>query len=116
MGNLSFIGSKTINGVAFLHSELLKTTIFKAFYKYQPKKFFNMTNGVTTRRWLLNCNPKLAALLTDIVGDDDWVLNMETLKSYKKIADDPKVQKQFLQIKQENKEKLMWWIKQNCGT
>lgn len=80
MANLSIVGSHTVNGVAALHSELLKRNLFKDFYEIQPDKFTNVTNGVTTRRWIISSNPNLADLYTNTLGTDEWLVNMDLLK------------------------------------
>jgi starch phosphorylase len=74
MANLCVVGSKTVNGVAALHSELVKNLIFKDFYEMRPKKFQNKTNGVTPRRWIRCCNPKLADFYNKHIGDEEWIL------------------------------------------
>lgn len=79
MANLCVVGSHKVNGVAYLHTELLKTTLFKDFYDFFPTKFINMTNGVTTRRWILGANPLLANLYTEYLGTDEWTLDMSKL-------------------------------------
>ena len=89
MANLSIIGSNYVNGVAKLHSDLLKTTIFKDFYEMFPNKFTNMTNGVTPRRWVKCANPSLALVYDRVLGSDEWVRNMDLLKSLEKNAVDP---------------------------
>lgn len=76
MANLCIVGSHAVNGVAQIHSDLIKTTLFKDFYEYFPNKFQNKTNGVTPRRWLVLCNPILADLLTEKLGSDEWILHM----------------------------------------
>lgn len=81
MANLCIVGSHKVNGVAALHSELLKQTLFKEFYKIFPHKFINVTNGVTTRRWIRCANPRLAELYTEYLGNDGWIMNMDMLKS-----------------------------------
>ena len=78
MANLATIGSHHVNGVAELHSELVKTQLMPEFYDLWPHKFTNVTNGVTPRRWLASCNPNLATVLTEAVGSD-WVTNMDLL-------------------------------------
>jgi starch phosphorylase len=81
MANLCIIGSHKVNGVAYLHSELLKQTLFKDFYEFFPTKFVNMTNGVTTRRWIMAANPLLASLYTEYLKTDEWALDMSKLRS-----------------------------------
>lgn len=84
MAFLSIVCSHTVNGVAALHSELLKTTIFKEFHEYYPGKIQNKTNGVTPRRWLHCCNPGLSELISDVIGDvDEWVTTLGTLEQLK---------------------------------
>ena len=72
MAYLAVVGSSHVNGVAFIHSEIVKNEIFTEFYKLFPNKFQNKTNGVTPRRWLAWCNPELASLITETLGSDDW--------------------------------------------
>ncbi|KAL4464877.1 hypothetical protein ABPG74_011438 [Tetrahymena malaccensis] len=115
MANLSIVGSHAVNGVAALHSQLLTSTLFKDFYELRPTKFQNKTNGVTPRRWIRCANPGLSALLNDVVGSDDWILDMDILKNFQKIADDPAIQNRWMQVKRQNKEKLYWWVKERCG-
>ena len=89
MANLSIIGSNFVNGVAKLHSDLLKTTIFKDFYEMFPNKFTNMTNGVTPRRWVKCANPSLALLYDRVLDSDEWLRNMDLLKKLERNAVDP---------------------------
>lgn len=88
MANLCVIGSHVVNGVAAIHSELLKTALFNDFYQMRPKKFINKTNGVTPRRWLRACNPELTAFYDKLIGSDEWTLDMGLLKNLEKLADD----------------------------
>ena len=82
MSNLAIVCSHTVNGVAAIHSDLLKKTIFKDFYELDSKKIQNKTNGVTQRRWIHCCNPGLSQLISDYVGGiDEWITNMEVLKT-----------------------------------
>lgn len=97
MANLSIIGSHSVNGVARIHSDLLKSDLFKEHYSYRPKKFINITNGVTPRRWLRACNPLLAQFYDNLIGNDSWVLNMDQLKSLD--TDDPLILFEFMKIK-----------------
>lgn len=97
------VGARYVNGVAELHSEILKQTLFKDFFDMKPNKFLNKTNGVTPRRWLKCCNPELANWLDKWTGCDDWILDMDKLKKFTKIADDPKAQAEFNTIKRNNK-------------
>lgn len=109
------VGSRCVNGVAAIHSELLKTNLFKDFYDFRPKKFQNKTNGVTPRRWIRCCNPQLAKFLTNICDDEDWIIDMSMLADFKDAVNDEANQREFMKIKKENKVRLWWWVKQNCG-
>jgi starch phosphorylase len=80
MASLCIVGSHAVNGVAAIHSELIKSTLFKDFYEFDPKKFQNKTNGVTPRRWVVAANPLLADLFTDKLRSDEWILNMDKLR------------------------------------
>ncbi len=112
MTNLAIHTAFSVNGVAALHTEILKNTTFKEFYSYMPEKFNNKTNGVTHRRWLLNSNPKLADLITSKIGDK-WISDMDKISAFKKYADDKKVLKELQDIKLENKKKLAAYIKEH---
>lgn len=109
MAYLSIVGSHYINGVSELHSELLKTEIFPEFYRHQPKKFTNKTNGITPRRWLKQCNPGLAKLLDQTIGED-WVCHLDNLTRIIPYAKNKDFLKSWLQIKQENKQRLAKYI------
>ncbi|WP_158970285.1 glycogen/starch/alpha-glucan phosphorylase [Paraglaciecola sp. L3A3] len=102
MGNLSVIGSFAVNGVAEIHSALVKKNLFPEFDKMWPEKLTNVTNGITPRRWLKACNPKLSSLISEKIGDD-WPLHLEKLNELSQHADNLKFQKQFMKIKHENK-------------
>ncbi len=114
MTNLAIYTAFSVNGVAALHTEILKANTFKEFYKYMPEKFNNKTNGVTHRRWLLNSDPKLADLITSKIGDK-WITDMSKISEFKKYATDKKVIKEFQDIKLENKKKLAKYIKEHNG-
>jgi starch phosphorylase len=105
MAHLAVVGSHAVNGVAVLHSELLKTSLMPDFYQLWPERFTNKTNGVTQRRWLLKANPLLADLLCHTIGDD-WITNLEELRALEPYAQDRGFQCSFMQIKQVNKERL----------
>ena len=115
MANLSIVGSHTVNGVAALHSDLLKKTLFKDFYEMFPNKFINVTNGVTPRRWVLCANPLLADLYTEKLGSDEWVLEMDQLRSLEKFAENEEFQSKWKAIKLNNKKKMAEWIKRTLG-
>ena len=102
MANLAVIGSHSINGVAAIHSELVKTDLFPDFVKLFPERFNNKTNGVTPRRWMVSANPKLSALITEKIGPD-WVKHCDQLKKLEAYADDEDVLNRLIEIKRENK-------------
>ena len=114
MTNLAISTAFSVNGVAALHTEILKSTTFKEFYRYMPEKFNNKTNGVTHRRWLVNANPRLSDLITSKIGDK-WILDMSKISAFKKYADDKKVLAEIQDIKLENKKKLAAYIKEHNG-
>ena len=105
MSNLAIIGSHSINGVSKLHTELLKTQVVPGFFELWPERFNNKTNGVTQRRWLLQSNPGLANLLTRSIGDG-WILDLGQIAALERYADDEEFRRDFIFVKQNNKEKL----------
>ena len=112
MTNLAIYTCFSVNGVAALHTEILKAMTFKDFYHYMPEKFNNKTNGVTHRRWLMNSNPELAKLITSKIGDS-WYTNMEKIKGFEKYADDKEILKALGKIKLDNKKALAKYIKES---
>ena len=106
MAWLAIYGSHSVNGVAALHTDILKNETLADWYKIYPEKFSNKTNGVTPRRWLRTCNPDLAALITELLGSDKWVTDLDQLKSLEKYKDDKAVMKKLLAIKKANKQRL----------
>lgn len=102
MANLSIVGAFKVNGVAKLHSELIKTSLVPEFYALWPEKFTNVTNGVTPRRWLLHANNKLAELISSKISDK-WITNLDELKNIEKFKKDKEFVKEFIQIKKDNK-------------
>ncbi|MBR0294841.1 MAG: glycogen/starch/alpha-glucan phosphorylase [Bacilli bacterium] len=114
MTNLAIYASFSVNGVAALHTEILKNITFKEFYAYMPDKFNNKTNGVTHRRWLVNANPRLANLISEKIGDE-YITNLDKIKDFEKFKDDEDVLDQLYDIKQENKAKLANYIYQKTG-
>jgi starch phosphorylase len=106
MANLAIIGSHRVNGVAALHSEIIKNTIFKDFYEFYPDRFINITNGVTQRRWLLECNPDLAKFITNRIGSK-WITHFTKISELANFAADPESQLEFLDIKKKNKQRLI---------
>jgi len=114
MTNLAIYTCFSINGVAALHTEILKRMTFKEFYNYMPQKFNNKTNGVTHRRWLVNANPGLTNLLCSKIGQE-WITKMDRIKEFEKFADDRKVLEQMSAIKLENKKKLAAYVLEHNG-
>ncbi len=115
MANLASLGSQTINGVAALHTELLKTTVLKDFYTLFPEKFLNITNGVTPRRWLVLSNPRLADLISSRLGDR-WVSHLEEdLPRLEPLADDLEFRRAWREVKRANKEELAAVIRERTG-
>lgn len=114
MAYLAIVGSHAVNGVAALHSELVKTQLVPQFYEYWPERFSNKTNGVTQRRWLLKANPGLAKLLNDSIGNG-WVRDLDELKGIEKFAEDPNFRSEFDSIKLQNKKELALYIKETLG-
>ena len=112
MTNLAIYTCFSVNGVAALHTEILKAVTFRDFYHYMPEKFNNKTNGVTHRRWLMNSNPELAKLITSKIGDS-WYLDMEKIKGFEKYKDDKEVIKALGKIKLDNKKALAKYIKES---
>ncbi|KAI9211490.1 hypothetical protein DS838_003635 [Geotrichum bryndzae] len=116
MAYLAIIGSHKVNGVAELHSELIKTTIFKDFVKvYNEEKFTNVTNGITPRRWLHQANPKLSSLIAEKLGGYDFLNNLGLLKGLEKFANDKAFHQQWVDIKRANKARLAALIKSQSG-
>ena len=114
MANLAVIGSHSVNGVAALHTQLLKSDLFPEFDELYPGKFNNKTNGITPRRWLLSCNPRLAGLISSRIGRG-WERNLDELHALEPLAKDPEFQCQFMEVKHANKVDLAGIIKEECG-
>ena len=110
MAFLSVVGSHSVNGVAALHTKLLKNRLLKDFADLYPEKFNNKTNGITPRRWLLGCNPELAELVTSVVGEE-WITDLGLLRGLEKVADDSSFQEKFMAIKRKNKVVLSEMVK-----
>ncbi len=115
MANLSVVGAHAVNGVAALHTALLKKDLFPEFDALYPGKFQNKTNGITPRRWLLQSNPLLAAFITRKLRSDAWVRDLDLLRGLEKFADDAPFQKEFMSIKRANKVELTAVIQAECG-
>ena len=114
MANLAIVGSHSTNGVAAIHSKLLRTTTVEDLAAMFPERFNNKTNGVTPRRWLLEANPSLAQAITDAIGPD-WITELSKLNRLKPLADDRGFQTVFLKAKQRAKVSLANWIKASLG-
>ena len=114
MAHLAIVGAFSVNGVAALHSELLKTGLFRDFAELWPERFNNKTNGVTQRRWVAMCNPKLNDLITRTIGDE-WVVELDQLQKLKPKAQDPAFRAEWRAIKQANKRILADVVKRDCG-
>jgi starch phosphorylase len=113
MSYLSVVGSHTVNGVAAQHTELLRRNLFPEFDALFPGRFTNKTNGITPRRWLLQCNPRLAQLITDRLGTG-WERDLTQLRPLEKWADDRGFQREFMAVKQANKQDLAAVIRAEC--
>ncbi len=114
MGQLAFVGSHSINGVSALHTELMKQTVFSDLHKLYPERINNKTNGITPRRWLMQCNPGLTKLITDRIGPE-FLDDIDKLKGLIAHAEDPGFQQQFAAVKLENKKRLAKLIKDRTG-
>jgi starch phosphorylase len=115
MAYLAVVASSAVNGVAAIHSEIVKAEIFDDFYALFPEKFQNKTNGVTPRRWLAWCNPALASLVTSKLGSDKWVSDTYELSGLRKFADDKAFREQWRSVKRQNKAKLAAYLKELTG-
>ena len=114
MAFMAIVASFSVNGVAKLHTDILKHQELKNFYEMMPEKFNNKTNGITQRRFLLHANPKLAAWISDKIGEN-WITDLSELAKLKPYIDDEKAQEEFMQIKYENKLRLIEYIKEHNG-
>ena len=114
MANLSIIGSHSVNGVAELHSELLKREMFPEFNTIFPGRFNNKTNGITQRRWLLDANPKLASLISDAIGDG-WITDYDQIRGLARFADDSSFVEKFAAIKRGNKVRAAEYLRRTYG-
>ncbi|MGQ9798542.1 MAG: glycogen/starch/alpha-glucan phosphorylase [Ignavibacterium sp.] len=110
MANLAIVGTFAVNGVAELHTHILKTRIFPDFHKIYPKKFLCITNGITPRRWIRAANPELSKLITSKIGED-WVRDLSQLKNLEQFVDDASFRKKWREVKMHNKQILIDYIK-----
>jgi starch phosphorylase len=114
MANLAFAGSHSVNGVAALHTELMKQTVFADLHRLYPQKINNKTNGVTPRRWLLECNPALTALICEAIGDG-FMDDAEKLANLEAVADDKEFGKRIAAVKRANKDALAMHLRHHMG-
>lgn len=114
MGNLAFIGSHSINGVSALHTELMKETVFADLHGLYPERINNKTNGITPRRWLMQCNPGLTGLVREAIGDD-FLDDAEKLTAFDRFADDAGFREKFAEVKRLNKVRLANTVAQRMG-
>lgn len=115
MANLCVISGHSVNGVAEIHSEIVKKEVFSDFYEMWPEKFQNKTNGVTPRRWIRFCNPELSKVITKWLGTEDWILKTELLAELRKFADNVELQEEWRAAKRANKMKLVSYIREKTG-
>ncbi|KAL8471689.1 hypothetical protein ACS0TY_029077 [Phlomoides rotata] len=115
MANLCVVGGHAVNGVAEIHSEIVKEEVFNDFFQLWPEKFQNKTNGVTPRRWIHFCNPDLSAVITKWIGTNDWVLKTEKLAELRKFADSEDLHIEWRAAKRSNKTKVASFLKQKTG-
>ncbi|TYG36840.1 hypothetical protein ES288_D13G095300v1 [Gossypium darwinii] len=115
MANLCVAGGYAVNGVAEIHSEIVKNEVFNDFYEMWPEKFQNKTNGVTPRRWIRFCNPDLSKIITKWTGSEDWVVNTEKLLTLRKFADNEDLQSEWREAKQRNKVKVASFLREKTG-
>ena len=115
MAHLAVVGTHAVNGVAALHTALLRKNLFPEFDALFPGKFQNKTNGITPRRWLLQCNARLASLITRTLGGEDWARDLDLLRGLEKFADDAGFRREFMAVKRANKADLAQVIKAECG-
>ncbi|MEC0373610.1 glycogen/starch/alpha-glucan phosphorylase [Paenibacillus chibensis] len=114
MAHLAVVGSYSVNGVAQLHTDLLKQDVMKPFYELYPERFNNKTNGITHRRWLMHANPELSRLISETIGTE-WILNPHQLLKLEEYKDDPAFQESIMRIKRGNKLRLADYIRQKQG-
>merc|ERR1719265_2758110 len=120
MGNLAVLGCKKVNGVAAIHTEIIKKETFSDFFQWfnylgETGKFVNMTNGVTPRRWIHCANRPLSDIFTKYLGTQKWLINMELQKELRKKKDDPRLQQEWMAAKRQAKERLVKWLKETSN-
>jgi glycogen phosphorylase len=114
MAHLAIVGSHSVNGVARLHTQILTERTFAGFHAHFPGRFNNKTNGITPRRWLLKCNPDLARLVTDAIGDG-WLKDLDELRGLEAFAGDPAYRKRWSAVKRRSKAALSQWVRRSQG-
>lgn len=114
MASLAVIGSHKVNGVAALHSDLVKQVLFKDYYELTPEKFINVTNGITPRRWIMSANKRMAKLISETIGED-WKYNFEELAKLEKYADDLEFIEKWIDVKKQNKHDFAVYISRETG-
>ncbi len=114
MGTLAFTCARKVNGVSALHTDLMKQTVFSDLHAVYPDRILNQTNGVTPRRWVHGCNPGLRGLLNERIGTD-WVTDLEQLEKLAPLAGDAAFRREFMAVKQANKQRLVDWIEEHMG-
>ena len=115
MAHLAIVAGYSVNGVAKLHTEILKNQELKDFYQMMPEKFNNKTNGITQRRFLMHANPLLADWVTEKLGTKEWITDLSKMSGLKEWLDDEEALKEFMTIKFKNKERLAAYIKEHNG-
>ena len=115
MADMACYASSHINGVAEIHTQILKDSVLSDWFSLYPERFRNETNGITQRRWIALCNRELSAFITELLGSDEWVNNLDKLKELAKYADDENTLRRFIDIKQEKKRQLVEFIKIHDG-
>ena len=106
MADMACYASSHINGVAEIHTQILKDSVLADWFSLYPERFRNETNGITQRRWIALCNKELSALITELIGDNSWINDLDKLKELAKYADDENVLRRFIDIKQGKKKQL----------
>lgn len=120
MANLAIVGSEHVNGVAALHSDILKKDLFRDFFEFYAKhgntsKFLNVTNGVTLRRWLHCCNRPLSHLISEWIGSDTWLKDYQRMRQLEEYVNEPTLIETWQKVKQSNKQRLAAWVAEHCG-
>lgn len=115
MADMACYASSHINGVAEIHTQILKDSVLADWYSIYPERFLNETNGITQRRWLALCNMELSALITELLGSDEWITDLDKLRALEKYADDEAILRRFIDIKQTKKSQLANFIKVHDG-